>query len=253
MIKAIFVDMDDTLIVNQVLYEQAEAMLWGYLRHFGITEKEVHDAFLTIDKALFETYSYSRERMPASFEAVLRHFVIDADAEMVSIVRDFAETIFNTVAKVKPGTPEAIDLLTQNFPVYIVTQGDKSVQEDRISHLPFLNELSGTFVVDKKSQKTFADIAQYLGFAPDEVVMIGDSLKSDIVTAVDAGLHAVWVEAHNSQLHEGSKDFPKERAYKFSSLLEAARHLVKYQTPAPAAPVLPSPAKVIAPPPPKCG
>lgn len=234
MIKAVFLDMDDTLIVNHVLYENAAALLYGYLRHFGVSLEEAHEACQSIDKENYKTYGYSRTRYPATFEAVLKHFMPEADAEMVEIVRDFAETVFTTVAKEKPGIAEAIDLLTANYNVYIVTQGDNSVQTERLSHLSFRQKLSGEYIVEKKNAAAFADIVKQLGLAPDEVVMMGDSLRSDIIPSIAAGLSAVWVEADNWSI-EAAGDLPTERMYKFTSVLEAAQHIVTHGTAAPQA------------------
>lgn len=232
MIKAVCIDLDNTLIANQYLYEEAQAALRGYMRHFGVLSEDVNRVFDALDKELFGTHGYSRVRMPASFEAVLKHFVADADAEMVEIVRSFAEEIFDTVARMKPGTLEAMELLTGRYPVYIVTAGDKGVQENRIRHLPFKDALAGAFVVDRKDRETYLEIADRLGFKPEEIVMIGDSLKSDVIAAASAGLQAVWIEEHNSP-HEAAEKLPAAGAYKFSCLPEAARHIVRHGTPTP--------------------
>ena len=231
MIKAIFLDMDDTLIVNTALYEEAGAVLSGYLHHYGVPLSETRRILDETDRNLFKKQGYSRERYPDVFERVLRHFVPSADEKTIITVRQFAESVFSTVARVKPGTVEAIELLTRNFPVYIITQGDKEVQETRVSHLPFKERLSGVFVVDKKETDVFAGIVRQLGYRPDETVMIGDSLRSDVAPSVAAGLHAIWIEAHNWSL-ESTNKVPDERMYKFSSLLEAARYLTHYQPPA---------------------
>ncbi len=230
MIKAIFLDMDDTLIVNTVLYEQAAAVLSGYMHHYGVPLPETRQILDKTDRDLFKTQGYSRERYPEVFERVLKHFVPKADEKAITTVREFAENVFSTVAKLKPGTLEAVDLLTAKFPVYIVTQGDKEVQETRISHLPFKKKLSDIFVVEKKSVDVFANIVRQLGYRPQEVVMIGDSLKSDVAPSVAAGMHAIWIEAHNWAL-EASAEMPAERMYKFSSLLEASRYLTDYKPP----------------------
>lgn len=248
MIKAVFTDMDETLIGNLYLYDEAKAALCGYLRHFGLLSDDVKQVFGAIDKEHFKTYGYSRLRMPASFEATLKHFVPEADAEMVEIVRDFAEEIFDRVARIKPGTLEAVELLVNKYPVYIVTAGDNGVQTKRVEHLPFKDTLAGVYIVDRKDQKTFAEILGQLNLKPEEVVMIGDSLKSDIIPSVAAGMQAVWVEDFNSA-HEAASEFPAERAYKFSSLLEAAHHITEYGTAAPV--TAPSAPKAKAPTPPK--
>jgi putative hydrolase of the HAD superfamily len=244
MIKAIFLDMDDTLVVNSVFYARAEVLLYGYLRHCGILEKDAKKVFTEIDKELYKIHGVSKKRMPASFEAVLRHFVPDADAEMVTVVRGFAEEIFTAKAAMKPGTIEAIELLRQHgYDLYIVTAGDRDVQEGRIaSSVPFSKDLSGVFIVDQKTRETYEEILRQLGLNPAETVMIGDSLKSDVFPAAAAGMFAVWIEAQNyAAHHETATGFPAQGAAKFSSLLEAARHIVKHGTPA-APIVLPPPA-----------
>lgn len=231
MIKAVFTDMDDTLIVNAVLYEHAAAMLQGYLAHFGIAPEDVMQAHAAVEKELFPLLGYSRARYPQSFENTLLHFLPDAPQEMIDRARSFAERVFSTVAGVKPGTMEAIDLLTAQYPVYIVTQGDQDVQKFRISHLPFKDKLAGAFVVDKKSRETFETLTQKLGYAPHEVVMMGDSLKSDVLPALEAGLHAVWIEAHNWAAHENSAAFPAHaRARRCTSVHEAAQEICGMRT-----------------------
>ena len=232
MIKAIFLDMDDTLIVSQALYEAAKEKLYAYMKDFGISREEVIDCYEPADKENFKTYGYSRQRFPATFAAVLKHFVPEADAAMVKTVRDFAETVFNTVAPLKPGAAEAVELLSRYYRVYVFSAGDKSVQQARVAtSLPFKDKLSGIFIVDKKDKQAFIDTVQKTGFRPDEVVMIGDSLKSDIVPAIAAGLHSVWVPAQNWS-HESVASIPTTGMNKIDSILEAAQRIVKGEIPA---------------------
>ncbi len=235
-IKALFIDMDDTLIVNEVLYDHARAMLRGYLHHFGIKANEVNEAIDRIDAEMVKTHGTSRHRYPATYEAVARHFIPNADEEIIGNARHFAETVFETVAPVKPGTLEAIDLLTSHYDVYIVTQGDQKVQETRLLHLPFRDKITDAFIVEKKDQATFETLAKGLGLKPEEIIMIGDSLRSDILPSVAAGLSGILIEAKTSSsfhpMHgHGAVELPKERAYKYASLLEAAHQLVIHGTP----------------------
>lgn len=225
MIKAICLDMDDTLIVNQSIYAAAEAMLQGYMTHYGVTPEETQAAFAAIDRELFKTHGIARTRMPQSFENVLRHFIPDADAETVKTVRDFAERIFTTIADIKPDVPGALEMLAKVAPLYIVTGGDQGVQQFRIDHLPFKDKFAGFYIVPKKDAAVFTRVAEELGIQPSELVMIGDSLKSDVLSAVEAGWRAVWVEALNSPLHELKTTTLPAGAYKFASLFEVAKKL----------------------------
>jgi putative hydrolase of the HAD superfamily len=240
MIKAIFVDMDDTLIVNQILFDRAEAQLYSYLQNLGVPVEEAKAVFDQTDKELFKIYGRSPKRSPEAFEAVLRHFVPDADAEMVSIVRGQASSIFTARAEVKPGVAEAVELLAKHYPIYIITAGGQDVQKSRMKNIPFMNKIQDVMIVDQKDVGTYKAALKKWQLKPNEVVMIGDSLGSDVIPAVGAGLQAVWIDAHNSARHETKEGFPAKNAYKFSSLLEMAHALVlnKGQLVAPALPAM---------------
>jgi putative hydrolase of the HAD superfamily len=224
MIQAICLDMDDTLIVNQVLYSHAQAMLEGYMTHYGVRPEETTAVFNAIDKELFKTHGIARTRMPQGFEDTLRHFIPAADAETIATVRGFAERIFTTVADVKPDIAPALNKLARIAPLYIVTGGDQGVQQFRIDHLPFKAAFNGFTIVPKKDADVYRQVAQQLNIDPRHLVMVGDSLRSDVLPAVEAGWRGVWIEAHNSH-HEIKEAKLPAGAFKFSSLLELARHI----------------------------
>jgi putative hydrolase of the HAD superfamily len=224
--KAILVDMDDTLIFNEQLYEIARAKFCGYMRNFGVLQPEAMKDLYDTDAELFKTMGYSCKRFPQTFETVLKHYVPEADDEMVKSVREFAEAVFTTVAPVKAGVPEALAMLAKEYPVYIVTAGPKDLQQFRYDNLSFKDVVSGVFIVDKKDKAVFEKVVQKLGIEPSEAVMIGDSLRSDVFPSVEAGLSAVWIETHSSP-HEKASGFPAKNAYKYSSLLEVARSILK--------------------------
>lgn len=227
MIKAICLDMDDTLIVNQELYTYARAMLEGYLTHYDVKPEDVAAVFADIEKDNYKTMGISIARYPLSFEQTLLHFIPDADAAMIAHVRDFAERVFRTVADVKPGISEALDILARIAPLHIVTGGADTVQQFRIDNLPFKDKFNSFTIIPSKNKDVYTRVAQDLGLKPSEILMIGDSLRSDVLPAVDAGMRAVWIEALNAP-HELKKTTLPQGAYSFTSLLELARHIEKH-------------------------
>lgn len=233
MTKAVFIDMDDTLIDTMELYAEAMAQLAAYLGLFGVAHEEALKTGWKINDALYAEYGYSPLRFPMAFEQTLRHFVPNANAGMIATARSFAEGVFQTAAVVKQGVIESIDLLIAQYPVYLVTQGDQTVQEKRINDLPFKDKLAEIFIVSLKSKETFESLTAHLGYAPGDVVMIGDSLKSDIQTAAAAGLQAFWVEGYNWHAIENNAVLPEKNAKKFSSFAEAAQHVLSPAAPPP--------------------
>lgn len=227
MIKAICLDMDDTLIVNQVLYTNAEFMLAGYLQNFGVTPEDTFTVFAATEKTNYQTMGISIARFPLSFEMTLRHFVPDATPDMIATVRDMGERVFRTVADVKPGTTTALETLAKIAPLHIVTGGADHVQQFRIDNLPFKDKFNTFTIIAKKDVDVYHDVAKKLGLKPSEIIMIGDSLKSDVLPAVEAGMRAVWIEALNAPHEIKQADLPKG-AYKFNSLAELATHLATH-------------------------
>ena len=225
MIKAVFLDLDDFLIFKQKLFDKAQRELFAYVSYFGFSVEEVSRKFDTVDTEMFKTHGFLPERLVNSFESVLKHFVPDADTEMLGIVRSFADEVFNGDAQLKPGVEEAVGFLTDILPVYIVTQGDKRVQEGFLSQLPFRDTLSGEFIVEK-TEETYSRIVRELGYKPHEVMMMGDSVKSDIIPSYNVGLQAVWIPSYNSPLHDNKAETNiPEGVRQFGSLLEAAYFL----------------------------
>ena len=242
MTKAIFVDMDDTLIATTALYEQAKDAFDAYLAPYGVRRDELERVYDQAERDLFAVHGYSRARFPASFEQTLKHFIPDATPEMIAEVRGFGEKVFDTPAALLPGVDAAMEILFGKYPVYLVTQGDKSVQEDRIAQLPFRDKFSGIFIIEKKSKETFEGLAAQLGYAPGDIAMLGDSLKSDINTSAAAGLQAYWIQGANWEMMENEAQSLPATAKHFTSLLDAARDISGGGTPArPAAKQGPTP------------
>lgn len=234
MLKAIFLDMDNTLLETEELYDSAKFRLFEFLGNFGVRREEANATFDAIDRELYKTYGYSRARQPAIFEGVLKTYIPDADEDLCETVRAMAETIFEREARIKEGAIEAVALFASKYPVYIVTAGDIGVQESRVAKLPFLDQLAGIFIVETKNRAVYEEVLAKTGFAAHETLMTGDSLKSDVLPAADAGMQAVWIEAHNFQMEKVSLDKLPEGACKFESLLGLARHVTANGTALPA-------------------
>ena len=238
--KAIFLDMDDTLIATNVLYENAVAHLRGFMAHFGHPPEKVQDTFNRIDKDMYKLHGLSIERMPSSFAAVLKDLAPEQAGESnTAVVRGFASSIFNTVANVKPGVPEAISqLAAEGYELHIITSGNDKVQAARFSHLPFRDKIKSLHVVPSKDKAVFETALRKTGLRPDEALMIGDSMKSDILPSTAAGMKAILIEPQPGVpgfFHAAQDNQPTlpEGARLCHSLIEAARTIIEDDRPAP--------------------
>jgi putative hydrolase of the HAD superfamily len=229
MVKAVLLDMDNTLIETQTLYSEGKAALGRLVMGFGpFTPEEVLAYVERRQIELFPLYGYKAELLPTAFADTLLYFVKDARPAEIEEARTIALNVYARDAEVKQGVESALRMLSAHFEIHLLTAGDHAVQRRRIEALPFKHVFRKTFVVPEKDRATFRAVLKDIGCRPHEAVMIGDSLKSDIVPAVKVGMYAIHIESnnwHGLEMHGHS--LPKERARRHESLHEAAIALVK--------------------------
>ncbi|MEZ0225589.1 MAG: HAD family hydrolase [Alphaproteobacteria bacterium] len=231
-------DLDNTLLNTQELYVAAEADLARLiLARADADPKVVADEIQRRKLKLFDVYGYNPAMLPQAFEEALVRFVPAASSDDILQARGLGRRIFEEEAEIKEGAEEALRLLAPHFALYLVTVGDEETQQRRIATLPCSELFLEKFIVADKTPDTYSMVLSRGKYAPEEAVMIGDSLKSDIIPAVKAGLTAIHIPANNWHGREMQGfDLPAERAVMRPSLRAAVDFLMAQQNigPAPA-------------------
>jgi putative hydrolase of the HAD superfamily len=198
MIKAVLIDLDNTLLETQALYNAAEADLQHLIEaRSGARASDVADEIQRRKLVLFDQYGYDPAMLPRAYEEALIAFVPTASDDDILHAHQLGYRIFEEEARLKEGVEESIRLLADHFLLYLVTVGDEAVQRRRIETLPFRDLFTELFIVPDKNADTYRAVLRHCQCTPDEAVMIGDSLKSDIIPAVEAGLTAIHIPGSN--------------------------------------------------------
>lgn len=198
MIKAVLVDMDNTLIKTQVLFREGAELFGRFVCGMGPFElQDIIDHYEKHQMVLFPSYGYSAAIVPQAMEDTLRHFVPDATEDEIAYARSIGRRIYERQAEVKEGVEAAIAELSRHYPIYLVTVGDLSAQQARVDALPFKDIFAGIYIVEHKNAETYRAVLAENGIKPEEAVMIGDSIKSDIIPAVENGMSAIYIPADN--------------------------------------------------------
>jgi putative hydrolase of the HAD superfamily len=241
MIKAVLLDLDNTLLNTQELYMAAEADLARLIMSLAKADPaDVADEIQRRKLTLFDVYGYDPGMLPQAFEEALIKFAPAASAENILQARSLGRRIFEEEAEIKEGAEDALRRLSGSFALYLVTVGDEETQQRRIASLSCADVFRDKFIVADKTAETYLMVLSRSECAPHEAVMIGDSLKSDIIPAVDAGLMAIHIPANNWHGREmQGYELPQERAVTHRTLREAVDFLVSLQGPPPAPDRLP--------------
>jgi putative hydrolase of the HAD superfamily len=229
MVKAVFLDMDNTLIETQQIYFDAEVRFADFMRGCGVQvpAQTLVDFLRARQIALFDHYGYGKELLPQAYEDTLAHYLPDATARERAQVRAIACTVYSTEAGVKPGAAAALESLARaGFDLYLMTVGDADVQKARIAALPFKRMFRDIFVVAEKDAAAYAAALAKAGLQGAQAAMIGDSLKSDILPARENGMEALYVPAANWHGRETAGQILPEGARAVPDIVAAAADLV---------------------------
>lgn len=97
-----------------------------------------------------------------------------------------------------------LDALKGQVKLLLLTNGSPDLQQEKLDGLPELSPyfdaivISGNFGEGKPSERLFAHALAQIGAAPDEAIMVGDKLTTDVLGANRAGIVSVWLNRHGT-------------------------------------------------------
>lgn len=188
MIKAVLFDIDNTLFPSNEFAELARRNAINLMIEAGLdadTEK-AHEKLQLVIKKYGPNY-------PRHFNALLKELEMRPDPKIVA-----AGIVAYHQAKTSifpyPDVPQTLIRLRENgYKLCVASQGIAIKQWDKLIRLGLHNLLHEVFVTPKKSKKFYKSVLRKLNLKPQEVVMIGDNLETDIKPAKEAGITTILV------------------------------------------------------------
>jgi putative hydrolase of the HAD superfamily len=123
------------------------------------------------------------------------------------------------------GVRETIERLAARYTLAVLTKGDPGEQNRKLKDSGIGRIFKKTFVVPEKNLDVYHQILQEQQWDPDHVCMIGNSPKSDINPALQAGLWAVYIPyPYTWKLDDEPVMHPHPRLKEIPSLTELSRY-----------------------------
>ena len=198
MIEFLFLDLDDTILD----FKQAERIaISATIRQFGVepTEEVLHRYHL-INKWHWEQLELGKmtrdQVLEGRFGQLFRELGVDADAEKCA--RTYEKNL-SVGHYFLPGAEEAVDVLHRKYRLFLASNGTASVQKGRMTSANLYRFFEKVFVSqeighNKPSRAYFEGcFPQIPGFDPKRAMIVGDSLSSDILGGINAGIKTCWV------------------------------------------------------------
>ena len=223
-IKYIAFDADDTLWDCQGHFERVMQELYTLLAPWVDRETAADELFATERKNMplmgYGTKAFSLSMIETALR-VSRHQI---DARQLAWLQDECYSLLNL-----PATPlDEVEftlktLQLQGWPMAVFTKGELLDQEHKLQRSGLADYFEHVEITSDKTEHEFRELCRHLDIEPEELLMVGNSLKSDITPALAIGAAAVHIPFHVTWELEHSEHFEHPRLRHinhFSELLD---------------------------------
>jgi putative hydrolase of the HAD superfamily len=195
--RTLLIDADDTLWENNIFYLRCTSRLYDYLAPFGIAAELAQETLDRIESGTVRELGYGPEgyieAVVRSAESLLRSVGVEPTPDHLGSARRIAEPTRRPPMVLLDGVRETLLALRPTSRLILVTKGDKRTQREKLARSGLGPLFDHKYVVPEKDADVYRGIARELGLDPRCSWMVGNSPKSDINPAVEAGLGAVYV------------------------------------------------------------
>ena len=187
-------DADDTLWENNIYFERAFEEFAEFLSHSKLSPREVRDVLDEIERANIEIHGYGSLNFGRNLRQCYAHLVErEVRAGDLEIVMGFAQRILERPMEVIPGVPETLEYLAPRHDLTLFTKGHPEEQKLKIDRSGLGRYFGHTAIVKEKDAAAYRRLVEERGMDAARTWMIGNSPKSDVNPALEAGLNAVFV------------------------------------------------------------
>ncbi|WP_445748322.1 HAD family hydrolase [Polaribacter sp.] len=201
-IKVIAFDADDTLWVNETYFREAELEFAKLLAKYETAN--------TIDQELFKTeirnldlYGYGIKGFVLSMiECALELSNYKINPKVVQEILEIGKQMLNKPIELLDGVEEVLQNLQQKYKIILATKGDLLDQERKLEKSNLAQYFHHIEVMTDKKATDYQKLIRHLDIQPSEFLMIGNSLKSDVLPVLEIGANAIHIPFHTTWIHE---------------------------------------------------
>lgn len=205
-IRTIAFDADDTLWHNEAHYRNAEAWFRGMLAPYHEPDW-IQERLLATETANLARFGYGIKSFVLSMiETAVELTEGRITGQEVQRIVDLGKEMLAHPVEPLPHVPETLAALEGRYRLLVITKGDLLDQESKLARSGLSHYFAGLEVVSEKDEAAYRAILGRHGIAPAEFLMVGNSVRSDILPVLALGGLAVHVPAATTWIHEHVED-----------------------------------------------
>ena len=202
MIQTIAFDGDDTLWHNETLFSMTQEKFRQMLS-LRASHEEVDARLYETEQRNLRLFGYGiKGFMLSMIETAIELTEQRIAASDIQRIIDSGKAMLQHPLELLPDVRETLERLHGRFRLMLITKGDLFDQESKIARSGLAGLFDAIEIVSEKEEATYRHIVRRHGLSADSVMMVGNSMRSDILPAQAAGLHVVHVPYHIDWQHE---------------------------------------------------
>ena len=227
-IRAAIFDGDDTLWKTEVLYDRAREAVRDIISSQRIDADQWEVRQRVIDVQNVAVYGFSSERFPTSclqaFKEVWAAAGRSIDVNVENKIFYAAQSVFRSNPELIPNVTTVLGTLRRRgVRLALLTKGDPRVQADRIEQSGLASVFEVIEIVQEKTTTTFRTILQNLSADGSNTWAIGNSLRSDILPALELGVRGIWIDAPVWEYERSDETSTEASVFRATDLREILR------------------------------
>ena len=206
-IKVIAFDADDTLWDNQPQFNEVITEFTKLLRPY-CSEKTADEAIHKVQVENLSIYGFGAKSLTLSMTQVackLSNQQIGADG--IEKILQLGKKLLSSPVVLLDSAEEVIKQLKEKYCLILITKGDLVEQKRKLRESGLLKYFHHIEILSDKKVDDYQNLFVRLGLRPEEFVMVGNSLKSDIIPILELNAKAIYIPYHSTWEHEHVEDY----------------------------------------------
>jgi putative hydrolase of the HAD superfamily len=225
-IKVIAFDADDTLWDNEIFFQQTEKKFFELLEEY-LPQHSVARELLQTEVNNIPLYGYGIKSFILSMiETAIRVSDRTISVSVIEKIIAHGREILDKPIQKLEGVDEVLTALQSKYRLVVATKGDLLDQERKLKKSGLEHYFHHTEIMSEKGEADYRKLIRHLDVQPSEFMMVGNSLKSDILPVLAIGGHAVHIPYHVTWGHEKiEKRVEHENFREVAAIREVLQHL----------------------------
>jgi putative hydrolase of the HAD superfamily len=201
-LKVIAFDADDTLWVNEPYFRQTEEQFYSLLCGYS-SQHTLERELLRTEIGNLSLYGYGiKGFMLSMIETALTASDKTIGIDVVEKIINLGKQMLDNPIELLDGVEEVLMALKDKYRLVVATKGDLLDQERKLKKSGISHYFHHIEIMSEKDDTNYLKLIRHLDIQPGELMMVGNSLKSDILPVLNVGGYGVHVPYHITWAHE---------------------------------------------------